>query len=189
MVWQPPDPCLGRVLVLPGGGYTVDHPVLAWACHVADSAGWQVCAVRWHYDQQVVHDPDSFVELAAEQLASSAPQRDRTVVIGKSLGTYAARWTNDRGYAAVWLTPLLTQPAVGRAIADAAGRALLIGGTGDRSWDSELAATSGCDIVEIEGANHNLIVGGDWRASFNGFSATLESIEAFLHKISGAGSA
>lgn len=37
---------VGRVLVLPGRGYTVDHPLLFWACQVLADLGWHVDAVR-----------------------------------------------------------------------------------------------------------------------------------------------
>lgn len=36
-----------RALVLPGGGYTVDHPVLFWSCQVLAQAGYRVVTMRW----------------------------------------------------------------------------------------------------------------------------------------------
>jgi len=39
------DSC-GRALVLPGAGYTVDHPVLFRACQVLAQVGWRVATMR-----------------------------------------------------------------------------------------------------------------------------------------------
>jgi hypothetical protein len=181
-VWQAPDAAVGRVLVLPGGGYTVDHPLLFWACHVADSAGWQVCTMHWRPDPDQLGGNTAFVESGADRLAAAAPPHGRTVVIGKSLGTLAAGWANRHGYPGIWLTPLLHDDAVRTALA-AAPSALLVGGTADRLWDGEVAASLGCDVVEVDGADHALIIGGDWHASLTGLATTLTSIETFLGTI------
>lgn len=53
------------------------------------------------------------------------------VVIGKSLGSLAAPLVADRGLAAVWLTPLLTDEPTALAMRRATAPCLLVGGTAD----------------------------------------------------------
>lgn len=129
-------PLRGRALVLPGSGYTVDHPVLFWTCQVLASAGWQVTAVDWHVDDSVAQDPRPFVESAVHRLDQGAETAERTLVVGKSFGSYAARWASESGYPGVWLTPVLTADDVAAALTTYAQPALLVGGTQDPLWVS-----------------------------------------------------
>ena len=181
-IWTAPEPCVGRVLVLPGEGYTVDHPVLFWACHVADSAGWQVATMRWQIESNSSDSPTAFVERGADILDAAAPGAGRTVVIAKSLGTLAVRWANQHAYPGVWLTPLLNDQGVRTALTDSP-IALIAGGTNDRYWNRDVAGSLGCDVIEIERAGHALTVAGDWRASLAGLTTTLTAIETFLARV------
>lgn len=61
-VWETADRPVGRVLVLPGGAYTVDHPILYWASQVAAGAKWQVSTMRWQVDESAQRDPTGFVD-------------------------------------------------------------------------------------------------------------------------------
>lgn len=178
-VWTAPEPCVGRVLVLPGQSYTVDHPLLAWACHVADSAGWQVSTMRWTYDKNAFASSSEFVEAGAHALDEAAPGAERTVVIAKSLGTLAVRWANEHAYPGVWLTPLLKDEGVRTALAQST-RALIVGGTRDSHWNATVAGSLSCTKVEVDRAGHALTVGGDWRASLAGLTTTVVAIETFL---------
>jgi hypothetical protein len=54
------------------------------------------------------------------------------VVIAKSLGSLAAPLVADRGLAAVWFSPLLTDQPTAVALRRAAAPCLLVGGTADR---------------------------------------------------------
>ena len=184
-VWTAPKPCVGRVLVLPGQGYTVDHPLLFWACHVADSAGWQVSTMRWQFNSDAFASSAAFVELGAQALDAAAPAAQRTVVIAKSLGTLAAGWANQHGYPGVWLTPLLNDGGVSSALTKTP-LALIVGGTRDRHWNRQVAGSLACEKVEVEGAGHALTVEGDWRASMAGLAITLATIETFLKEAAGA---
>ena len=74
------------------------------------------------------------------------------VVVGKSLGTWAASYAAERGLDAIWFTPLLIEPRVAEAIAANAGRQLLVGGLVDGLWDVDIArelADNGCDVLEV----------------------------------------
>ena len=178
-VWQPPDPVTGRVLVLPGSGYTVDHPLLSWACQVADSVGWQVCTMHWQLEQDKPVDPVAYVEQAAGVLDAAAPRSARTVVIAKSLGTLAAPWARARGYPGIWLTPLLNDDTVQAALA-VSPQALIVGGTADRHWNGLVSRSLAGRVVEIDDAGHGLTVAGNWRASLDALSVALVAIEQFL---------
>jgi hypothetical protein len=57
------------------------------------------------------------------------------VMIGKSLGSLAAPVVADRGLAAIWFTPLLTDEPTVAALRRATGPCLLVGGTADQFWD------------------------------------------------------
>jgi hypothetical protein len=83
----------------------------------------------------------SQVESAIEQMTASAGAelRAEPLVIGKSLGSLAAPLVADRGLAAVWLTPLLTDEPTVAALRRAEGPCLLAGGTGDQFWDGQIA--------------------------------------------------
>jgi len=172
---------VGRLLVLPGAGYTVDHPLLFWACTVAASAGWQVTSLRWRPPTWTDRsEATAFVEQGATLLDESAPAATTTVVLAKSLGTTAAGWAQARGYPGIWLTPLLTVPTVRDALASSALPHLLIGGTADSLWDSTAAHAIGGEVVEFDGADHALHVGNDWRRSLEVLGRALGRIEAFL---------
>jgi hypothetical protein len=97
------EPAVGRALVLPGGGYTVDHP-------------------------------------GADHLDAKAGPASKTLILAKSLGSYATAWASNRRYPAIWLTPVLTDDFVAEALARYSAAALLVGGTRDSLWDS--AATN-----------------------------------------------
>lgn len=179
-VWDPEAEPVGRALVLPGGRYTVDAPILYWACQVAASAGWQVSTMRWRPEGLAAADRVGFVEQGAELLDATAPPAGRTVVIAKSLGTLAAPWATRKGHAGVWLTPLLTDPAVREALTVPGPPSLAVGGTADKVWDSTAAHDLRGTVLELDGADHALHRGSDWRASVTLLNRTLEAIEQAL---------
>ena len=84
-------------------------------------------------------------------------------MIAKSLTTRAAGIVAERGLPAIWLTPLLDDPGVGRDAAARTAQALLIGGTADRSWDGALARELSDDVVEIEAPTTALLVSATCR--------------------------
>lgn len=102
------------------------------------------------------------------------------VVIAKSLGTNAAAWANARGYAGVWLTPLLGRQSVRDPLTVAGPQALSIGGTNDRVWDRDVATRLPGTVLEVEGADHALHIGSDWRASLAALDQTMDAIQSLL---------
>jgi pimeloyl-ACP methyl ester carboxylesterase len=92
----------------------------------------------------------------------------------------AAPLVADRGLAAVWFTPLLTDKATVAALRRATGPHLLVGGTADRLWDGEVARSLGPEVIEIDGADHGMIVPGELAASAAVLGKVITAVEAFI---------
>ena len=101
-----PEHPVGRAVILPGGsGYTVDHPLLWWTAQVLAENGWRVVTVRWQVDAAARADAVSFVARAAQDALDLAGPTDRTLIVGKSFGTYAAPWAAEQGWPGVVADP------------------------------------------------------------------------------------
>jgi hypothetical protein len=175
-----PESPVGRAVVLPGGsGYTVDHPLLWWVSQVLSESGWRVATVRWQVDEAARADPAAFVARAAQQALDVTGPADRTLVVGKSFGTWAAAWAAEHGWPGVWLTPVLTSPGITSALVNSQNAGLLVGGTADELWDTEVATRSGLDVLQIDDADHILYTAGDWQRSFEELGRTLASVQRF----------
>jgi hypothetical protein len=145
----------GTAILLPGRAYTTDAPLLAYAGYVLDAAGWSVVPVWW---DEPVQQSSEWVgsKLAAATSDVSGP----VLIVAKSLGTRAAPLAAERGYPAVWLTPLLTDPLCVDGIRRNPARQLLVGGTGDDLWDADVAASLASDTVDVlqlDGLDHVLL--------------------------------
>ncbi len=146
----------GLAVLLPGFAPLFAMPLLVPAAVAAVAAGWRARLVDW--DPPESREPGWVVE---ELLAAVGDHDGEVLVVGKSLATLAASHVADRGWDAVWLTPLLHRPDVAAAIARHPGRQLLVGGTADEAWVGPVAAASGADVLELPGADHGLGVDGD----------------------------
>jgi hypothetical protein len=160
-LWEPVGEPVGTGVVLPGRGYPPAAPGCAYAGYVLRAAGWRVRDVWWDPPDNGLLSIDDEVQWVGDQLASAtAGVAGPVFVVGKSLGTYAARLAAERSYPAIWLTPVLTEPAVAEAIRANPARQLLVGGTKDRLWDCDAAASlaaDGCDVLQLDGLDHGLI--------------------------------
>jgi hypothetical protein len=160
-VWEPDGTPVGLAVILPGRGYPPAAPGCAYAGYVLRAAGWRVRDVWWdppaNYSMSVAGE----VAWVGDQLASATAGAEGPVfVVGKSLGTYAARLAAERAYPAIWLTPVLTLAEVVDRIRANPSRQLVVGGTADQLWDSDVAASlaaSGCDVLQLDGIGHGLI--------------------------------
>jgi hypothetical protein len=160
-VWEPDGEPVGTGVVLPGRGYPPAAPGLAYAGYVLRAAGWRVRDVWWDPPANGSLSLDGEVAWVGDQLAAATAEVPGPVlVVGKSLGTYAARLAAERSYPAIWLTPLLTDPVLVEGIRANPARQLLVGGTADHLWDADVAASlaaDGCDVLQIDGIDHGLI--------------------------------
>ncbi|WP_374454569.1 alpha/beta fold hydrolase [Nocardioides sp.] len=159
--WEPDGDSRGLALVLPGRAYSPSAPLLELARLALLQHGFTVQQVWWDSTTRGDEDPDQWVRRhVAEALADE--DADHVVLVAKSLGTRAASYAAERGLDAVWLTPLLVEPALAEAIASNAGRQLLVGGLADELWDAAVAAEladNGCDVLEVPDADHMMGTG------------------------------
>lgn len=80
---------------------------------------------------------------------------------------YPATWAGRHEVAGVWLTPLLDDVRVRRAIETYPAPGLVVGGTDDPHWDGGPALTpvaADVQVWDVPGADHSLQV-PSWRAS------------------------
>jgi hypothetical protein len=183
-LWEPDGEPAGTGVVLPGRGYPPAAPGLAYAGYVLRAAGWRVRDVWWDPPANGSLSLEGEVAWVGDQLAVAAADFDGPVlVVGKSLGTYGARLAAERSYPAIWLTPLLTDSVLVQGIRANRARQLLVGGTADRLWDADVAASlaaEGCDVLQLDGIDHGLIDPADPVRSAEALVEITRSITNFV---------
>jgi hypothetical protein len=159
--WSPAGAPIGLAVILPGRGYPPAAPGCAYAGYVLRAAGWRVRDVWWDPPANDAMTTDHEVAWVGRQLADAVADFEGDVfVVGKSLGTLGSRLAAERACRAIWLTPVLTEPAVVEGIRANPARQLLVGGTADQLWDVDVArslAAGGCDVLQLDGIDHGLI--------------------------------
>ncbi|MCW2796431.1 MAG: hypothetical protein JWM79_1928 [Nocardioides sp.] len=161
----------GTVLMLPGRAYPCGMSLLAWTTRALQATGWTVFQAEWDLST-FPPEPRAFIEGVAQQLDQMERQTGPVLIVAKSLGTLAAHWGAEQGYAAVWLTPILKSAglyplpghcdALAERIREYPTDNLVVGGTADDLWQTGFRGTG--KVLEIEGADHSLEV-ADWRTS------------------------
>lgn len=172
----------GRVLMLPGRGYSCAMPLLHWTTRALQASGWRVLQASWELGN-LPADPRPFVTEVAQRLQDTATSPDEAagshgapvVVVAKSLGTYAAPWAAERGYPAAWLTPVPTDPEVRAALHSYPAPSLVVGGTADPLWEAGFAGSG--RVLQVDGADHSLEL-PDWRASLEVHREVAEAVVA-----------
>jgi pimeloyl-ACP methyl ester carboxylesterase len=100
---------------------------------------------------------------------------------GKSLASAAVGLVADRALPALWLTPLLDQPAVVEGLLRSTAPTMLVGGTDDPTWSPDvLAPARSIEIVELSGLDHSLQVPSDVRASLEALGEAVSAVDRFL---------
>jgi pimeloyl-ACP methyl ester carboxylesterase len=173
-------------ILAPGGNSSVDVPVLMFAGLAVQRRGGHAHPIVWELAssrdftaqrQRVAVQVESAVdELTAA--TGAAP-----MVIGKSLGSLAAPLVADRGLAAVWFTPLLTDEPTVAALRRATGPCLLVGGTADPYWNGQTARSLAADVVEIDGADHAMVMPGRLTESAAVLGQVIAAVEDFLDHV------
>ena len=173
-------------ILAPGGNNSVDVPVLMFARLAVQRRGGLTRLLRWDFAegrdfasqrQQVI----SQVEEAVDEM--TAATEAAPVVIGKSLGSLAASLIADRGLSAVWFTPLLTDEPTVAALRGATAPCLLVGGTADPYWDVQAARSPAAHVVEVDGADHAMVVPGRLAESAAALGQVITAVEDFLDKV------
>lgn len=177
----PGDP--GRVAtMLPGRGYSPAAPLLHYATMLLVERGWTVHQVWW--DEAAQTSVEDAVERARHELdAVTAPVH---LVIAKSLGTMVLPDAAERGLPGVWLTPILNDPRMAAALLQLSAPTLLIGGTADPLWDSDVAAASSAEVLEVAGADHGLEFGGAVAPAIAALRLVMERMASFVDNLPGA---
>lgn len=170
-------------VLLPGGGYTPAAPLLHYARAVLQKHGWSIVEVWW--DPPFTSVWEDFVVVvdwvcaqAREALAGSTASQQ--LIVGKSLGTCACGLAAERQLPAVWLTPILNHQRIVDAISNATAPTLLVGGTGDRLWDSEVAEGSGHEMLEVSDADHGMELANDPVASVDVLRQVTAEVDQFV---------
>jgi predicted alpha/beta-hydrolase family hydrolase len=169
--FDPPGEPVGTAVLVPGAGYPPQAPLLFFAGQALVQHGWRVEHHWW--DPPEGASPQELNAWVRAEVEGALPASDRALVVGKSLGTRAAPLAAERGLPAIWLTPLFG-PRLVEAYAANPAPQLLVGGTADQLWNSEVAR--GLDgptrtVVEVPDADHAMLVPGD---SVRGVSAHVE---------------
>jgi hypothetical protein len=175
-----------RALVLPGAGYTPARPLLHFTRAVLESHGWTVVEASWPTSDPAAGDPDAMVTGVATRLIDDAGHA-RLLIVGKSLGSLALPVATARGLSGIWITPLLRRPTVAKALEQLSAPTLLIGSTGDETWDGDAARRSGREVLELTDANHGLELGGDPLGSIDTLRNVIEAVDRFVAGIDAAG--
>ncbi len=135
---QPDGDAVGTAYLVPGRAYPPVAPLLFFAQSVLLQHGWAVRQVWW--DPPAHASDEQTGAWVRGQVEAVLPDSGRVLLVGKSLATYAAPLAAERGFDAVWLTPLLQVPVLIDALAANPGRQLLVGGTADHiAWRPEVA--------------------------------------------------
>ena len=190
-------------IVVPGGNYTADGPLLNYAAHAAGRRSAHVHRITWSPPAR--RSPATAAD--SPTVGPAGPEYDRwaayrewvngqatdalsqvtaatgvtaPVLLAKSLGSLAAPLAARRGLPAVWFTPLLTDPSTVAALRRAAAPCLLIGGTADTFWDGPAARSITTHVLEIDGAGHNMLVPGPLAASAAILGRVTTAVERFL---------
>ena len=166
-------------VVAPGGGSGPAPGFVMYAGEVPARRGARVHRHQW---TRALPDfgPPATPWVCAEIGQALATLRNPALLIGKSLGTLAAPLAVERALPAVWLTPLLDIPWAIPALRAASAPFLLVGGTADRLWDGTLARRLTPHVLEVEGADHGMLVAGPVRRSVPVLDRVVAAIEEFL---------
>ncbi|MFD2082381.1 alpha/beta fold hydrolase [Actinopolymorpha cephalotaxi] len=143
-------------IVLPGARYTPAHPLLYFTRGVLHAHGWTVQEVWW--EPPALSDRAAVSGWVCDQATAALDREkaERLLLVGKSLGTFAAPVAVERDLPAIWLTPLCGERYVTGALTTATAPTLLVGGTGDPTWNGDLARSTKAEVLEIPGADHGL---------------------------------
>lgn len=108
------------------------------------------------------------------------------LVIARSVGTMVLPDAAERGLPGVWLTPILNGPRMAAALLQLSAPTLLIGGTADPLWDSNVAAASSAEVLEVAGADHSLEFGGAVAPAIAALRLVMERMASFVDNLPGA---
>jgi pimeloyl-ACP methyl ester carboxylesterase len=144
---------------------------------------WTVQELWWQVPDDFSHftadDRIAWVERQVTQAIDAEAGACR-LLVGKSLGSLACGVAADRDIAAAWLTPVLTNDHVARALRRTTAPTLLVGGSVDELWDPRIARSVGHDVLEIPSADHALELAGDATGSVEVVRQVVSRLDRFI---------
>jgi len=188
------DPASSKLMImLPGRGYTCEHPVLYYVRRMAVKSGYDVLSIEYgfqaaHLDLDAQSTPYLQDDVAQAVKQVMQPGYRHVCVVGKSLGTplaaELARTLDVEQAALILLTP------IGGALHGLGDiRTLAVIGTSDPLYSPEVVeAFRNNGSIEwrvFDGLNHSLEVNGDWKASIAALEHVISTCEMFLEKGTG----
>jgi hypothetical protein len=168
-----------HAIILPGAGYTSAHPLLHFTRAVLEAHGWTIAEASWPADEAAQRHADEMVTTIATRLIDSVGNRP-PLIVGKSIGSLAIPLAAERGLSGIWLTPLLRRPTVADALERLPAPTLLIGSTGDETWDGDAARRSSHQVVELTEADHRLERVGDPLGSIDALRTVIDAVDRFV---------
>jgi len=177
-------------LLFPGYAYSPDRPLLYYSGEVFAKHGWTTQEVWWREapPERGEDLADWFAHLRSFTHAYVLEALERETaptiaLVGKSMGANAATMAADRGLPGIWLTPVLHDTALVTDLRRGTAPFLLVGGTADRGWDSELAHSFGQPVHEAPNADHSLEISDDPVASVEVLRGATIAIDAFVRSL------
>jgi hypothetical protein len=153
------------VFLLPGVNHSAQGALLYWTGELFAEAGWKVVAFEWDHNAIATMDSSTYLqqEIAVAIVEHGVPN----VIVGKSFGTKFLPHAVDSDVLGVWLTPVLNDPNVLRALRGASPSHLAIGGAADPTWQPALGLATRAKLMSIPDADHFLSVpGSGWQANY-----------------------
>ena len=185
-------------VVFPGYSYRCSQPLLWYPTRVLLSSGADVLWVEYPYDQQPEFgnsdgnlqrewlDDDS---AAAVRVAEEVRPFRRITLVGKSLGTLAMghmllSGSTTKETRTVWMTPVLTDPDLRKAMEGAQCPSLVIIGSADhyydRSFVERLRGKASAEVLVVEGGDHILETKDGTIRSIEILKTVVESVSRFV---------
>jgi hypothetical protein len=175
---QPSTRC---VVLLPGRRYPTRAPALWFARETALATGWSALEVIDEIADG--DDPAAWSHVRLTRAIEAAPGDD-VAVVGKSMTSLAAGAVAARGLPAVWMTPLMGEPAVLEGLSMSVRPVLLVAGTADPAWDgAAVPPTPGLDVCEVQDADHALQRPGDVAGSLDALQIVTAAVARFLSRV------
>ncbi len=183
-------------VVLPGVGYTFDHPALYYSRMVLDLFGADELRIEPTYRRskfRAFTDQEKEESIAADAKAiletlQGLIQYTRITLVGKSMGTLILASVLEQGLHCqtefIWLTPLLTNQYFLETITTKAHRGIYFIGSSDQHYDSVLLEqVKNGQVIVFDGANHSLEIEGDVIGSITIQIKIAQRIQSFVSRV------
>ncbi|MBF4160074.1 hypothetical protein [Nocardioides acrostichi] len=181
---MPAEEPVGRCVVLPGTGYVPDAPLLFLVGQLALAHGWAVRQVWWTPPD--IEDGAEAAWVAGELDAALAEPfdgvGDRTLVVGKSLGTAGAARAAELKLPAIWLTPLLTYSDLAAPLLRYPTAQLVVIGEGDRYLDRDVLGVLPGRHALVPG-DHAMLVPGEPFATWQAHREVMAAVDGWLAQL------